>query len=460
MATALDDLPLDQRFLSTLKKWSAKTGRNSIELAVLGKAGQGKSSLINGIIGAKMAEEGDDFDPVTKENDDIRTTKNGIEVVLWDTPGLGMDKAEVSHQRLEEMKRKSRSIDLLLYCIKMDNVRWPEKNERDAVEMITEIFGKQIWLNCQFTLTFGNVVAKLLNGNEKKLEKFEKKVAKFTKRIRDIIQQHAKLTDEEAAQLSVVPVGDPHKTSASEDFCHDLPDGEDWFMNLFESCLHTMQKEAVVPLLQARMGNDNSINPQGMPDPHSNPTATRIDETEDKSLDLDKEKDPEGHDNNAPLAKENDPPHKGLVDHFIKQQVKQQVDKERVEEVVHHEHDRLDQQRDERTIEGTRAHLDQQVDEKRLEEQAPGGNSKADTHLDQQHVNHVQEDTHHDDQKLHQVKFSSYRIIQGLLRKEKKPNLRKCIATYTDARKPEKRRFQGLMEGFVAWLEATYNMEF
>ena len=421
MATALDDLPLDQRFISTLKKWSQKTGRTSIELAVIGKAGQGKSSLINGIIGAKMAEEGDDFDPVTKKIEDIRATKNGIEVVIWETGGMGMDEAEVSHQRLEEMKCKSQSIDLLLYCIKMDSMRWPEENEREAIEMITEIFGKQIWLNCQFTLTFGNLFAQLLNDDKKK---FEEKVAKFTKRIRDIIQKHAKLTDEEAAELSVVPVGDPHKTSASEDFCHDLPDGEDWFMNLFESCIRTMQKEAVAPLLQVRMGNDNSANPQGvpdsqdMPDLHSTyPTTTQMDETGDRSLDLDKENDPEGHGNNAHLAEE-DLPHKDLVGHLVKQQ----------------------------------------VDKERVEEQAPGENGQADTRLDQQHVDNVQKDTRHDDQELPQGKIP-YRVIQASLKKDG-ANLRQYIVKYISVRSSERRRFQGLVEGFVAWLETKYNMHF
>ena len=413
MATAIDDLPLDQRFLSTLKKWSKKTGRTSIELAAIGKAGQGKSSLINRIIGIKLAEEGEDFDPVTKTIDDIRVTKNGIEVVIWETGGLGMDKAEVSRQRLEEIKHKSQSIDLLLYCIRMDKIRWPEENEREAIEMITEIFGKQIWLNCQFTLTFGNVVAKVLDNNEKK---FEEKVAKFTKRIRDILQLHAELTDEEAAQLPVVPVGDPHKTSVNEDFCHDLPDGEDWFTNLFESCICTMQKEAVAPLLQARMGNDNSINPQDMPDLHSTyPTTTRMDETEDKNLDLDKENDPESHDNNTPLAED----HKDLVDHFMKQQ----------------------------------------VDEERVEEQVPGENGKADKHLDQQHADNIQEDTHHDDQEELPQRKIPYKVIQASCKKDD-ANLRQFIFKYVSVRTSEKRRFQGLVEGFVAWLETKYNMQF
>ena len=366
MATPSDGLTLDKDFLTMLTESSKKTGRTSIELAVFGKAGQGKSSLINGIIGIKLAEQGDDFDPLTKKNDDIHATKNGIKIVLWDTPGLGMDKTEVTHQRLKEMKRKSRSIDLLLYCIRMDMIRWPEAIERDAIEKITELFGKQIWLNCQFALTFGNVVAKLQNDSKK----FEEKVAKFTNRIRNIIQQHAKLTDEEAAQLSVVPVGDPYKTSASEDFCHDLPGGEDWFMNLFESCICTMQKEAVAPFLCVRAFNDDSINPQDVHDHHSAyPTTTRVDETE-----------------------------------------------------------------------------------------APNENGKADMHLDQQHVDNVQDDTHHDDQELPQRKIP-HKVLQVLLKKDD-ANLKQYIAKYISVRTSERRRFQGLVEGFVAWLETKYNMQF
>ena len=449
MATGSDDLSLEKGFLCTLTEWGEKTGRTSIELAVLGKAGIGKSSLINGIIGMELAKEGADFDPVTKE---IYVTKNGIEVVLWDMPGLGMDDPEVSHQRLKEMKSKSRCIDLLLYCIKMDEMRWPGYDEKCAIINITGTFGKQIWQKCQFTLTFGNETAKNTSDKGQKIKEFKKRVEEFTNRIRKIIQKHADLTDEEAAKLPVVPVGDPHKKSAGKDFCHDLPDGEDWFINLLQSCISTMQKEAVAPFLRVRMSNDNSINPQDVHDLHSvYPMTNRIDETEDRSLNLDKENDLEGHDHNAPLEAENDLPHKDLVDHFVKQQ----VDEEIVEEVALHD----------------LGHVDQQVDRGRGEEHAASENDKADKHLDQ-HVDNVQDDTHlnqqadndqddthHDDQELHQRKLS-YREIHTQLKKEDKANLRKYIAKYIKARKSEKRRFQGLMEGFVAWHETTYNMKF
>ena len=416
MATASDDFFLDEDFLSRLTKCK-KTGRTSIELAVLGSAGIGKSSLINGIIGMELAKEGDDLDPVTKENHDIRVEKNGIEVVLWDTPGLGMDDPEISHQRLKEMKSKSQCIDLLLYCIKMNDGRWPSYCETRAITNITGTFGRQIWQNCQFTLTFGNEVAKKTSEKDKKVIEFKKRVEIFTDRIRKAIQEYAKLTNEEVEKLHVVSVGNPQRESAGKDFCHDLPDGKDWFINLLKSCICTMQKEAVAPFLCVRMFDDNSVNPQDVHDLHSAYPITppRMDETEDRSLDLDKENDSEGHD---ALLEEDDPSHKNLHDHV---------------------------------------HVDQQVDGGKGEEHASSENGEADTHLDQQHVDNVQDDTRHDDQELYQRKIP-HRVLHAILNKDQ-ANFMQCIAKHEDKHKLEKRKFQGYA-GFIAWLETIYHMEF
>ena len=469
MATGSDDLSLEKGFLLTLTEWGKETGRTSIELAVLGRAGIGKSSLINGIIGMELAKEGADFDPVTKENHDIRVEKNGIEVILWDTPGLGSDDPEVSHQRLKEMRSESQCIDLLLYCIKMDEMRWPGYDEKCAIINITGTFGKQIWQNCQFTLTFGNEAAKNTSDKGKQIKEFKKRVEEFTNRIRKTIQKHAGLTNEEAAKLPVVPVGDPHKKSTDKKFCRDLPGGDDWFIKLFLSCISTMQKEAVGPFLRVRMSNDNSINPQDVHDLHSAyPMATRMDETEDRSLDLDKENDPESH---APLE-ENHPPHEGFVDHLAKQQVKQQVD---VGVALD------DHAVDEGTLEDNHTHVDQQVGKGKLEEHTTSETGKADKHLNQQadndqddthlnqqadnvqdntHLNQQadndQDDTHHDDQELHQRKLS-YREIHAQLKKEVQASLMQCIYKYKQGRE---RKFQVYAEGFLAWLETKYHMQF
>lgn len=92
--------------------------KNTPTLAVCGRTGAGKSSLINALVHADVQAVG--VTPTTRETREHKTQLNGgIPIYLIDTPGMG----EASHQeeysaRLHEILPKS---DILIWVIGYDN---------------------------------------------------------------------------------------------------------------------------------------------------------------------------------------------------------------------------------------------------------------------------------------------------------------------------------------------------
>ena len=61
---------------------------SSVNIFVTGKTGTGKSTLVNGIMGTAVCEEGHTLKPETTQVESFHLIKNGIKVIVWDSPGL------------------------------------------------------------------------------------------------------------------------------------------------------------------------------------------------------------------------------------------------------------------------------------------------------------------------------------------------------------------------------------
>ena len=98
------------------------TDHRQLRLIAIGETGQGKSALVNGLLGDEVAAEGSTLDAGTKKVAK-HTNSDGIAVV-WDTPGFGMDDAESDKQKVEQMASEcAGQVDLMLYCIRMTHAR-------------------------------------------------------------------------------------------------------------------------------------------------------------------------------------------------------------------------------------------------------------------------------------------------------------------------------------------------
>ena len=234
---------------SLIRGWM-KEGHGSLGLVVVGEAGQGKSSLINGLLGKQVATEGRSLDPETQKVEKYSYTENGIAVTLWDTPGFGVDSDEKEEETLQEMVIQFSGkdpVDLMLYCIRLDETRWPRKTDTATIEKMTKFFGPSIWQCCQFVLTFANQVIWLCPSDEELEQFFSQRVWQFEEKVRKTLIKHAHLTEKDVEQVHVVPVGDPHQRQNKS---WELPGIDDWFLNFWLECTCRIRQSALPTLIK------------------------------------------------------------------------------------------------------------------------------------------------------------------------------------------------------------------
>ena len=135
-------------------------------LVTAGKAGVGKSTLINnllGLKGEKAAKAKPGAEIVTRSVDYYEEVVHGITVRIIDTPSLeAMDlSSEQNQEALETLSDLTdRKVDLMLYCISLVGGRIPKDDER-IVEKLTNRFGREIWGHTILVLTYGDDVSLL-----------------------------------------------------------------------------------------------------------------------------------------------------------------------------------------------------------------------------------------------------------------------------------------------------------
>lgn len=111
-----------------------KSNRREVSILAIGKVGTGKSALINGLIGEEVAPESD-HESVTTETTDYVTELHGITIQLWDSPGITVDSND-EVPNLADIASQVREVDLVLYCLKMDDLRI-QKGDVQTIEHFT-----------------------------------------------------------------------------------------------------------------------------------------------------------------------------------------------------------------------------------------------------------------------------------------------------------------------------------
>lgn len=227
-----------------------RQGRNpQLSLVVVGESGQGKSSLINGLLGEEIAKESDDLESATESVQSYTYTQNGVHVTLWDTPGFGMLEEEEEAETLRKIVEGCGTVDLLLYCIRMDSTRWPKRSDVTTVRQYAEAFGRAIWRHSLFVLTFANAATRLCPRGQDVNQYFTEQVRQWENQIQRTLIRYAGLEEEEAWLVDVVPVGDP-RPDTSKKILWTLPHQDDWFTSFWLHCTKRMRQRSLQSLLQ------------------------------------------------------------------------------------------------------------------------------------------------------------------------------------------------------------------
>ena len=152
----------------------------------------GKSTLVNGIVGKRLAEEGNNtFSQTTKivcytKAIDIPSEilKKTINVRVWDTPGLGA--LFDDETTAKEITEKCQETDLLVYCLDIRGRL--AADDATGIKLLTEALGKQMWNHAIFVLTFVNTV-KAKDGKDAATA-LRERISKWTDVITRLLKEY------------------------------------------------------------------------------------------------------------------------------------------------------------------------------------------------------------------------------------------------------------------------------
>ena len=224
-----------------------------LRMLVTGKTGQGKSTLVNGILGAHMgqvAKEGSRANRCTTKVEVYTKTINNVPVTVFDSPGL-QDRTENEEVYIQNMREKCKELSLILYCTKMINPRLTD-DDKHAMKKLTEAFGEKFWNYAVFVLTFANMEnCERRDSRDDDVEepdfddeegwkvlikeRFEGRLKVWEEQLRQFLINEVGVSQKIAEEIPVIPTGDYKKTRENR-MPLRLPDRDSWFNKFWEAC--------------------------------------------------------------------------------------------------------------------------------------------------------------------------------------------------------------------------------
>ena len=158
MNTNIDELSLEvKKTIEALKE----DQRRTFTFLLIGRTGVGKSSTINTLLGQDIATIGD-FEPETEAVEKYSRTINDVNFVVVDTPGLCDDLPERGNDAayLKKIEKEVSEIDCLLFVTPLNATR-VSSDEKRAIQLIGEAFGKEVWHHAIIVFTFAESVEEM-----------------------------------------------------------------------------------------------------------------------------------------------------------------------------------------------------------------------------------------------------------------------------------------------------------
>ena len=216
-------------------------GKREVNILVAGKTGFGKSTLVNILVGEEVAKVGETLFPETVDVNPYRLDGSGVDVVIWDTPGL-QDGSGKERKYAAKMRKKCARYDLVMYCMSMVEPRIREDDIK-AITTMTKEFGERIWENAIFVLTFANHVVLTVKTPKEVEERYKQLCEAIPKLLIG-----CKVSEKLATNIAVIPTGFTKGDGKGRKL---PPITKDWLSNFWFASLLRMTENAQRDMLQA-----------------------------------------------------------------------------------------------------------------------------------------------------------------------------------------------------------------
>ena len=227
-------------------------GCKECTVVVMGRTGAGKSSLINSLLcdrSAVKAARG--AGPVTQQPECMKMEINGLNFLIWDTPGL-FDKAGRGDHYMRDMKEKIGEFHLVLLAIEVrDSVRF-EHSDREVMKLLYAEFGRAIFQNMVVVFTKANLLLDRLvddvrtgkltgtDPHDEQYRLIEELKSQWKAALDDVVCSSIDLPMLPAAEINFnqdkpLPVGNRYHR---------------WYANLWKACLAMANDKAALTFIE------------------------------------------------------------------------------------------------------------------------------------------------------------------------------------------------------------------
>jgi len=140
-----------------VEEWTQHSRDRPLKVLVAGLPGVGKSTLTNHLLGIDPGGGGAQsglkgMATTTAVRAHERELRDGLKVVVFDTPGFEDPDLSEDEIILQSQKVTGGKVHLLLYCLSLRTARVLNGDVR-VITLLTQAFGISLWKNAIFVLT-------------------------------------------------------------------------------------------------------------------------------------------------------------------------------------------------------------------------------------------------------------------------------------------------------------------
>ena len=225
-----------------------------LSILIIGETGSGKSTLVNNLLGEDVAKVGKTTESETSDITLHKGRVRGVDVRIFDTPGLRDSRNEKQDSRtLEKLKShfKSGQFSLVIFCFPLNAVRMSQ----DKIDILKDYHKIGIpWHRTFIALTLADTAHLTLPENDP-ADAYEIKLVDWWERITTTLTALDGISEEVAEKLKERVFPTTYKQSTK------LPNGQEWYTPMWISILEHMDPEATALFLKLHRGNITSNDP-------------------------------------------------------------------------------------------------------------------------------------------------------------------------------------------------------